>query len=58
MSPFTEFELIKELQQKGGKIVLLVLDGLGGLPMTPGGKTELESPQKAAQASARPSALV
>jgi 2,3-bisphosphoglycerate-independent phosphoglycerate mutase len=46
MSPFTEFELIKELQQKGGKIVLLVLDGLGGLPMTPGGKTELESAHK------------
>src|SRR5512146_2236022 len=25
------------------KIVLLVLDGLGGLPLEPGGKTELES---------------
>src|SRR5512138_3578802 len=25
------------------KIVLLVMDGLGGLPMTPGGKTELET---------------
>lgn len=46
MSPFTEFKLMEELQQKGGKIVLLVLDGLGGLPMTPGGKTELESAHK------------
>jgi 2,3-bisphosphoglycerate-independent phosphoglycerate mutase len=43
MSPFTEFKLMQELQQKGGKIVLLVLDGLGGLPLTPDGKTELES---------------
>jgi len=25
------------------KIVLLILDGLGGLPLSPGGKTELES---------------
>ena len=25
------------------KIVLLVLDGLGGLPREPGGKTELET---------------
>lgn len=25
------------------KIVLLVMDGLGGLPMEPGGKTELEA---------------
>ena len=25
------------------KIVLLVMDGLGGLPETPGGKTELET---------------
>lgn len=46
MSPFTEFGLIQELQQKGGKIVLLVMDGLGGLPMTPDGKTELESALK------------
>src|SRR5690606_6183556 len=27
----------------GGKIILLVMDGLGGLPMTPGGPTELEA---------------
>lgn len=27
----------------GGRIVLLVLDGLGGLPQTPGGPTELEA---------------
>jgi 2,3-bisphosphoglycerate-independent phosphoglycerate mutase len=25
------------------KIVLLILDGLGGLPLKPGGKTELET---------------
>ncbi len=37
-------ELIKELREPGtSKIVLLVADGLGGLPMEPGGKTELES---------------
>lgn len=46
MSHFTEFHLMEELQQKGGKIVLLVMDGLGGLPMTPDGKTELESATK------------
>jgi 2,3-bisphosphoglycerate-independent phosphoglycerate mutase len=46
MSPFTEFHLMQELQQNGGKIVLLVMDGLGGLPMTPDGKTELESAHK------------
>ena len=42
-SPFTEFDLMRDLQQDGGKIVLLVMDGLGGLPATPGGKTELET---------------
>lgn len=37
-------DLIRELQQPGdSKIVMLVADGLGGLPMTPGGKTELET---------------
>ena len=37
-------DLLKELRQETpSKIVLLVADGLGGLPMTPGGKTELES---------------
>ena len=29
--------------QNDSKIVMLVADGLGGLPMTPGGKTELET---------------
>ncbi len=40
-----DFKIIKPLLVKGaqGKIVLLVLDGLGGLPMEPGGKTELET---------------
>src|SRR5437868_10667604 len=34
----------RELHVKNdSKIVLLVADGLGGLPMTPGGKTELET---------------
>src|ERR1700680_2596511 len=37
-------DLIKELQEPSQtKIVLVVADGLGGLPMEPGGKTELES---------------
>jgi len=36
--------LIQELREPGAsKMVLLVADGLGGLPMEPGGKTELES---------------
>ena len=36
--------LTRELQkQNGSKIVLLVADGLGGLPLEPGGKTELET---------------
>jgi 2,3-bisphosphoglycerate-independent phosphoglycerate mutase len=43
MTIFTEFKLMADLQQKGGKVVLLVMDGLGGLPMTPDGKTELET---------------
>lgn len=36
-------ELIQNLQIDGGKIVMLVSDGIGGLPMTPGGPTELEA---------------
>src|SRR6516162_4771368 len=36
--------LIRELQEPAKtRIVLLVADGLGGLPLEPGGKTELES---------------
>lgn len=36
--------LTRELQVKNqSKIVMLVADGLGGLPMEPGGKTELET---------------
>src|SRR5213593_1303505 len=37
-------DLIRELHEPNHtKIVLLVADGLGGLPQEPGGKTELES---------------
>jgi 2,3-bisphosphoglycerate-independent phosphoglycerate mutase len=37
-------ELVRELKVKNdSKIVLLVADGLGGLPMEPGGPTELEA---------------
>src|SRR3954454_14074248 len=37
-------DLVAELRETNdSKIVLLVADGLGGLPMQPGGKTELES---------------
>ena len=36
--------LIQELKQENGsKIVLIVADGLGGLPLSPEGKTELET---------------
>jgi len=40
----TNLDLMKELNVAGqGKIVMLVIDGLGGLPMEPGGPTELEA---------------
>ena len=36
---------MRELSVKTNtKIVLLILDGLGGLPMDPSGQTELEAP--------------
>jgi len=39
-----EHELIRELAEKNAsKIVMLVADGLGGLPLQPDGKTELET---------------
>jgi 2,3-bisphosphoglycerate-independent phosphoglycerate mutase len=40
----TMHDLIRELREDNAtKIVLLVADGLGGLPMEKGGKTELET---------------
>ncbi|HZY91001.1 MAG TPA: phosphoglycerate mutase, partial [Gemmataceae bacterium] len=37
-------DLMRELREENGsKIVLMVADGLGGLPLEPGGKTELET---------------
>jgi len=40
----TEHDLIRELAEKNAsKIVMLVADGLGGLPLTAGGRTELET---------------
>ncbi|MBC7249464.1 MAG: 2,3-bisphosphoglycerate-independent phosphoglycerate mutase [Anaerolineae bacterium] len=39
-----DLELMRELHIPGqGKILMLVMDGLGGLPMEPGGPTELEA---------------
>lgn len=39
-----DLEVIRKLQEPNdSKIVLLVMDGLGGLPMEKGGKTELEA---------------
>ena len=39
-----EHDLVRELAEKNAsKIVMLVADGLGGLPLEPGGKTELET---------------
>ncbi len=38
------FDLMRRLtEDHGGKILLLVMDGLGGLPLTPDGLTELET---------------
>jgi 2,3-bisphosphoglycerate-independent phosphoglycerate mutase len=38
------FEITRRLTtNEGGKIILLVMDGLGGLPLSPGGPTELEA---------------
>lgn len=40
----TEHDLVRELAEKNTtKIVMLVADGLGGLPLEPGGRTELET---------------
>src|SRR5205085_5881458 len=42
--PMNIHDLIRELREPSdSKIVLLVADGLGGLPLEPGGKTELET---------------
>ncbi|MFC2026170.1 2,3-bisphosphoglycerate-independent phosphoglycerate mutase [Chloroflexota bacterium] len=39
-----KFELINNMAvDNGSKIILLLMDGLGGLPLEPGGKTELET---------------
>ncbi len=39
-----KFQLIQNMAvDNGSKIVLLLLDGLGGLPMESGGPTELEA---------------
>ena len=43
MNIFSEHTLMRELHQSGGKIILLVMDGLGGLPLQVDGKTELET---------------
>src|SRR2546421_12961428 len=40
-------DLIRELRETNStKIVLLVADGLGGLPLRPGGLTELETAKR------------
>lgn len=39
-----EHDLVRDLAEKNSsRIVMLVADGLGGLPMEPGGRTELET---------------
>ena len=43
MTVFTEHALMQDLHRAGGKIILLVLDGLRGLPMERGDQTELEA---------------
>jgi 2,3-bisphosphoglycerate-independent phosphoglycerate mutase len=43
----SNFDLMRRLTiAEGGKIILLVMDGLGGLPREQGGLTELESARK------------
>jgi 2,3-bisphosphoglycerate-independent phosphoglycerate mutase len=43
-TPMAGLELMRRLSKdKGGKILLLVMDGLGGLPVEKGGLTELEA---------------
>src|SRR5438874_12682740 len=43
-SSMTQHDLIREVRdENGSKIVLLVADGLGGLPVEKGGRTELET---------------
>jgi 2,3-bisphosphoglycerate-independent phosphoglycerate mutase len=38
------FDLMRELSMEAqGKIVMLIVDGMGGLPVEPGGPTELEA---------------
>ncbi|MGE5265688.1 MAG: phosphoglycerate mutase, partial [Acidobacteriota bacterium] len=42
-----DFKALQELVVLGqSKIAMVVMDGLGGLPVAPGGKTELESARK------------
>ncbi len=36
-------DVIKSLKKPGGKIVMMVADGIGGMPYEPGGPTELEA---------------
>ncbi len=39
-----DFKLMRDLQQKNtSKIVLLIMDGLGGIPLEPGGQSALEA---------------